>query len=82
MAMIYYGLGPSGRESATSFINSYYAFAPFRDALLAATPTSEDQVARLAEGYQAAGCDELMVFPTSSALDQVDRLASVLADRV
>lgn len=78
MAMVYYALGPGAAESAASFINSYYAFAPFREVLLAATPTTEEQVAKLAGGFEAAGCDELMLFPTSSALDQVGLLAGVL----
>jgi alkanesulfonate monooxygenase SsuD/methylene tetrahydromethanopterin reductase-like flavin-dependent oxidoreductase (luciferase family) len=78
MAMIYFAVGPAAEASAAKFINSYYAFAPFREALLAATPTSREQIAKLAAAYSAAGCDELMLFPTSPSLDQVKLLASVL----
>jgi hypothetical protein len=28
--------------------------------------------------YEDAGCDELVLFPTLSAIDQVDRLAEVV----
>jgi hypothetical protein len=30
-------------------------------------------------GYEAEGCDELILLPTVSDLDEVDRLAEVLA---
>jgi hypothetical protein len=30
-------------------------------------------------GYEEAGCDELILFPTVGDLDQLDRLAEVLA---
>ena len=32
-------------------------------------------------GYEEAGCDQLVLFPTVSELEQLDRLGEVLAGR-
>ena len=42
--------------------------------------TTPQAIAQFARGYADAGCDELALFPTTASLEQLDRLAEVVAD--
>src|SRR5262249_8298757 len=41
---VYFALGDDAVDHVSTFIHSYFGFAPFKDALLAATPKSADDV--------------------------------------
>jgi alkanesulfonate monooxygenase SsuD/methylene tetrahydromethanopterin reductase-like flavin-dependent oxidoreductase (luciferase family) len=76
----YFALGPGAAEAGRRDLLHYYAFTGavagrVADGLLV-TPGA---VAELCAGYAEAGCDELVLFPTVPDLDQVDRLAEVVA---
>ena len=78
VALGYYGLGPDGPDAARRYLTDYYAFlGPFADQVAAGALTDPDAVTRTAGEFAAAGCDELILFPCSPDLDQVDRLADV-----
>ena len=78
VALGYYALGPDGPDAARRYLSDYYAFAgPYADQAAEAALTDPDAVRRAAAEFAEAGCDELILFPCSPDLDQVDRLAEV-----
>lgn len=76
MALAYYALGPGARDAARTYLPDYYGF-------MGATPdmaeqmalTEADAVRGALSSFADAGCDELILFPCSAELDQVDLLA-------
>lgn len=78
VALGYYALGPDGPDAARRYLSDYYAFAgPYADQVAAGALTDPDAVRRTVGEFAEAGCDELILFPCSPDLDQVDRLAEV-----
>lgn len=74
----YFALGDERRGE--DYLLDYYAFTgPFAQTVAAANLTSPRAVKDLVRGYANEGCDELILLPTVSSVDQVDRLAEVLA---
>jgi alkanesulfonate monooxygenase SsuD/methylene tetrahydromethanopterin reductase-like flavin-dependent oxidoreductase (luciferase family) len=78
MALRYFCLGPDGPATAASYLRSSYGWSSFCDALVAATPTTDDHLLEFVEWYAAAGCDELLLFPCASSIAQLDRLTELL----
>jgi alkanesulfonate monooxygenase SsuD/methylene tetrahydromethanopterin reductase-like flavin-dependent oxidoreductase (luciferase family) len=75
----YFALGDDAAERGREYMRSYYAFTgPFVEKIVAATLTSAQDVVQVVQGYEAAGCDELVLFPAVSDPDQLDRLADAL----
>jgi alkanesulfonate monooxygenase SsuD/methylene tetrahydromethanopterin reductase-like flavin-dependent oxidoreductase (luciferase family) len=61
------------------YLRDYYAFTgPFAERIAAGLLTSPQAVAQFIRGYQDAGCDELMLFPTVPDVAQLDRLTEIL----
>jgi alkanesulfonate monooxygenase SsuD/methylene tetrahydromethanopterin reductase-like flavin-dependent oxidoreductase (luciferase family) len=81
--MAYFALG--GEDSAATgaaYLRHYYAFTgPFAEKIAAANLTTPGAIVDFLRGYEEAGCDQLVLFPTVSSLDQLDRLAEVLESR-
>jgi alkanesulfonate monooxygenase SsuD/methylene tetrahydromethanopterin reductase-like flavin-dependent oxidoreductase (luciferase family) len=79
----YFALGGAeAAEAGARYLRNYYAFTgPFAERVAAEQLTTPQQVAQFLRGYEEAGCDELVLFPTVADLDQLDRLADVIADR-
>jgi alkanesulfonate monooxygenase SsuD/methylene tetrahydromethanopterin reductase-like flavin-dependent oxidoreductase (luciferase family) len=77
----YFALG-SQREvdAGADYLRDYYAFTgPFAEKVAAANLATPAAVRDFVRGYDEAGCDHLVLLPTVSHLDQLDRLADVLA---
>ncbi len=76
----YFALGDDAvREAGYRYLKDYYAFTgPFAERIAAGLLTSPQAVAQFIRGYQDAGCDELVLFPTVPDLAQLDRLAKVI----
>ena len=76
----YFALGNDAvKEAGYRYLRDYYAFTgPFADRIAAGLLTSPQAVAQFIRGYQDAGCDELVLFPTVPDLAQLDRLAEIL----
>ncbi|WP_158887807.1 LLM class flavin-dependent oxidoreductase [Amycolatopsis anabasis] len=73
----YFALGDPDR--GTAYLRDYYAFTgPFAENIAAANLTSARAIRDLVRGYEAEGCDELILLPTVSDIHEVDRLAEVL----
>lgn len=76
----YFALGDGAQEPGRRYLLDYYAFTgPFAERIAAANLTTPQAVRDFVRGYEEAGCDELVLLPTVAGLDQVDRLAEVLA---
>jgi alkanesulfonate monooxygenase SsuD/methylene tetrahydromethanopterin reductase-like flavin-dependent oxidoreductase (luciferase family) len=74
----YFALGdePAGED----YLRDYYAFTgPFAAKVAAGNLTSPRALRDFVRAYEEAGCDELVLLPTVSDPDQLDRLADVLA---
>ena len=83
-ALTYFSLGPNARENAQTYIHSYYG-AMGEDtagAIVESVATEEDTVAGYAQAFEEAGADEIMFFPCSTDVEQVDLLAGALDDRL
>jgi alkanesulfonate monooxygenase SsuD/methylene tetrahydromethanopterin reductase-like flavin-dependent oxidoreductase (luciferase family) len=75
----YFALGPEAQAPGEAYLRDYYAFTgPFAERIVAANLTSPQLVIDLIRGYEEAGCDELVLLPTATGLDQVERLGEVL----
>ena len=65
-------------EQAAGTLGDYYGFAgPYRQMVIDSAATDADAVRSLLAGYQEAGTDEVIFFPTSTDPGQVDLLAEV-----
>ena len=77
--MGYFALGDGTTDRGTEYLRHYYAFTgPFAEKIAAGNLTSPGAIADLIRGYEDAGCDELVLFPTVSSVEQIDRLAEVI----
>jgi alkanesulfonate monooxygenase SsuD/methylene tetrahydromethanopterin reductase-like flavin-dependent oxidoreductase (luciferase family) len=77
----YYALGDEDAiERGRAYMRDYYAFTgPFADKIVAGTLTTPQQVLAFVRGYAEAGCDELVLLPAVSDLEQLHLLADVVA---
>lgn len=80
LALTYYALGDRTEEDAWASLGDYYSFlgedgAAFMVGAAAKGPEAVKQ--RIAD-FEEAGCDELIMFPSSSDPAQVDLLADVV----
>jgi alkanesulfonate monooxygenase SsuD/methylene tetrahydromethanopterin reductase-like flavin-dependent oxidoreductase (luciferase family) len=75
----YFALGEEAVERGAAYLRDYYAFTgPFAEKIAAANLSTPQAVVDFVRGYEEAGCDELVLFPTVPTPDQLDRLAEVL----
>ena len=78
MSLAYFGLGPDGPASAEHDLKHYYAWLgdEIAGAIAGSAATDEDTVRAYVQAFSDAGCDELVICPTSSDPEQVDLLAA------
>jgi alkanesulfonate monooxygenase SsuD/methylene tetrahydromethanopterin reductase-like flavin-dependent oxidoreductase (luciferase family) len=75
----YFALGEGAAERGERYLRDYYSFTgPFVERIVAELLTTPQSVAQFIRGYEEAGCDELVLFPTVPDLAQLDLLANVL----
>ena len=76
----YFALGDDAmKEAGYRYLRDYYAFiGPFAERIAAGLLTSPQAIAQFIRGYEEAGCDELVLFPTVPGLAQLAQLAAVL----
>jgi alkanesulfonate monooxygenase SsuD/methylene tetrahydromethanopterin reductase-like flavin-dependent oxidoreductase (luciferase family) len=77
MGLAYYSLGERAEEEAKAYLMDYYAFLGEEIAGYIASSAAKDAdtVKQYLEAFDAAGCGELIFFPSSSDPAQVDLLA-------
>jgi len=74
-ALTYFALGPDS-ERGREYLADYYG--PFAERMWPRVPRTPDAIREAAEGYRAAGVDELFFDPSIASLDQVDLLAKAI----
>ena len=79
-AQAYFALGDRAvLESGAGYLRDYYRFTGgFEERIAAGSLTTPAAIKDFVRGYGEEGCDELVLLPTVSRLDQLDRLAEVL----
>lgn len=76
LALAYYAVGDGADRVAASYLRDYYGFAPpYAQAVVAQAAVGTDGLTRVAESFEAAGCDELLLVPCSSDLAQLSGVA-------
>jgi alkanesulfonate monooxygenase SsuD/methylene tetrahydromethanopterin reductase-like flavin-dependent oxidoreductase (luciferase family) len=79
-ALAYYSLGDAAEENARAYLTDYYAWLGEETADYIAQSAAQDPetVKQQVEAFERAGCDELILFPSSGDPAQVDYLADAL----
>jgi alkanesulfonate monooxygenase SsuD/methylene tetrahydromethanopterin reductase-like flavin-dependent oxidoreductase (luciferase family) len=79
-SVVYYALGEHAEDDADEQLRSYYNFRVLRPGAKPAEDANltPEAIRRTVESYTALGCDELIFFPCSSRLDQIERLAEIV----
>jgi alkanesulfonate monooxygenase SsuD/methylene tetrahydromethanopterin reductase-like flavin-dependent oxidoreductase (luciferase family) len=77
MALAYFALGDSAEQDARAYLTDYYGWLGEEIANMIAASAAKDAetVKQYLSAYEGAGCDELILFPSSSDPAQVDLLA-------
>jgi alkanesulfonate monooxygenase SsuD/methylene tetrahydromethanopterin reductase-like flavin-dependent oxidoreductase (luciferase family) len=74
----YFGFADAERGS--DYLLDYYAFTgPFAERVAAGNLTSARALKDFVRGYEEAGCDELVLFPTVADIGELDRLREALS---
>jgi alkanesulfonate monooxygenase SsuD/methylene tetrahydromethanopterin reductase-like flavin-dependent oxidoreductase (luciferase family) len=67
-------------DGGSAYLRDYYAFTgPFAEKIAAGNLTSARAVRDFVRGYEAEGCDELILYPTVASLDDLARLAEAVS---
>jgi alkanesulfonate monooxygenase SsuD/methylene tetrahydromethanopterin reductase-like flavin-dependent oxidoreductase (luciferase family) len=75
-ALFYFVLDDNAEQLATQSLGDYYAFlGDYAQQVVARAAKSADAVKEYLKAFEAAGADEVICFPASAQIDQVDRLA-------
>jgi alkanesulfonate monooxygenase SsuD/methylene tetrahydromethanopterin reductase-like flavin-dependent oxidoreductase (luciferase family) len=80
MALAYFSLGGRAEEEARAYLTDYYAWLgdEIAEFLVASAAKDVDAIQREVAAYEAVGCDELILFPSSGDPGQVDLLADAV----
>lgn len=79
MALAYFALGDGAQDAANSYLRDYYAFlGEYADMIASSAATDAETVQQYVKAFSDAGCDELILFPSSPDPDQVDLLAEAV----
>jgi alkanesulfonate monooxygenase SsuD/methylene tetrahydromethanopterin reductase-like flavin-dependent oxidoreductase (luciferase family) len=79
MSLSYFSLDDDPDAAVRRSIGAYYAFAgEYAETLMAGAAKGEEEVKERVRAFEAVGCDELIMCPTSSDPEQVDKLAAVV----
>ena len=80
LSLAYFALGPGGREAANASLGDYYAFLgdELAGMIAGGAATDAETVKAYVAGFEAAGCDELILMPSSTDPEQVDLLADAV----
>jgi alkanesulfonate monooxygenase SsuD/methylene tetrahydromethanopterin reductase-like flavin-dependent oxidoreductase (luciferase family) len=80
MALAYFSLGDRAEEEARAYLTHYYAWLgeEIAEFLVAGAAKDAETVKQYVATYEAAGCDELILCPSSGDPDQVDLLAGAV----
>lgn len=79
-ALAYYSLGERAEEEAQEYLTDYYAWLgeDVADFIAGSAAKDPETVQQALSAFEAAGCQELFLFPSSSDPQQVDHLADAV----
>ena len=76
---MYFALGPNAAERASSYLHHYYSFlGPVADRIAGSVPATPAVLKDAIGAFEAAGLDELILWPCIGELDQLDMAAELL----
>lgn len=76
----YYALGEQEAEMGRDYLLDYYAFTgPFAERIAEGLLTNQQAIIQFIRGYEEAGCEELILFPTAADIEQLERLADIVS---
>jgi alkanesulfonate monooxygenase SsuD/methylene tetrahydromethanopterin reductase-like flavin-dependent oxidoreductase (luciferase family) len=80
MALAYFSLGDRAEEEASAYLGDYYAWLgeQIAEFIVAGAAKDAEAVKQYVATYEEAGCDELVLFPSSADPGQVDLLADAV----
>lgn len=79
-AQAYFALGGAASEAGVRYLRDYYAFTgPYAEKIAAGLLTTPQAIAQFLRGYADAGCDEIVLLPTVTDLEQLHQLAMILS---
>jgi alkanesulfonate monooxygenase SsuD/methylene tetrahydromethanopterin reductase-like flavin-dependent oxidoreductase (luciferase family) len=79
LALAYFALGDGAGEAAERYLKDYYAWlGGVADLIAGSAATDADTVKGYVSAFADAGCDELILFPSSPDPGQVDLLADAV----
>lgn len=76
----YFALGDDSlAERGREYLLDYYAFTgPFAEKVADGLLTTPQEVVQFIRGYEDEGCDELLLFPTVTGIEQYERLETIV----
>ena len=78
VVLCYFALGADAEEQAARTLGDYYGFAgPYAQRIIDGAATDVTIIRSYVAGFEAAGADEVIFFPTSADPAQVDLLAEI-----
>ncbi len=79
VALFYFALGDNAERVARENLGDYYSFlGDYADQIIASAAKEADTVKQYLSAFESAGADEVVCFPASAELAQVELLASTL----
>lgn len=80
IALCYFALGDTARQDADSYLHNYYRFLGDETAgmIAGSAAVTPEMAAQYRDGFAEAGADELVYFPCSTEVKQVDLLADAV----
>jgi hypothetical protein len=76
MALFYFALGDDAERLASQSLGDYYAWlGDYAQQVVGSAATDADTVKGYLAAFEAAGADDVIRFPSSADVSQVDRLA-------
>ncbi len=75
----YIALGQNGLERGGAAIRDYYSFlGPMAEGMVATLPNTLDAIRDIINGFAEIGTDEVILWPTTPDLEQIDQLADLV----
>jgi alkanesulfonate monooxygenase SsuD/methylene tetrahydromethanopterin reductase-like flavin-dependent oxidoreductase (luciferase family) len=76
-ALAYFSLGDDAEADAQRGVGTYYQWlGEYADQIVGSVAKDAETVKGYIQGFEAVGCDELVLFPSTADPEQVDRLAA------
>lgn len=78
ITLLYFALGPQAEKLAEGYLLDYYAFSGRAESIVRMAFTDPARLRSAVAAYGDAGCDEVVLMPCDSGLDQLERLADAV----